>query len=109
MYPTLWGMLKESNWNTERYFRVATCILFDNTGEIYGIYTNGMQDVDIQLRDMELRSVMPIYQHLEDGDMVWPENLTGDLHCVVVPYTASTDEEAWNNSDMPKIWGEWDE
>ncbi len=99
MYPTLWGTVEENNQNTTPHWRCATVILFDNTGNIYGIYTMGMEFNDSPCKLIH-RNVMNVYQHLEEK-MVWPENLTGDLRCVVVPYYHETMVELHWNSDMP--------
>ena len=37
-YPSLFGVVKETNRNNDMFYRCATIILFDNTGSIYGLY-----------------------------------------------------------------------
>ena len=103
MYPSLVGALKETNENSETFFRCATIILFDNTGEIQGMYSFGTRKIDIKVIDLIYHTVFIAYQHL-DGDMVWPEELTGDLNCVIVPYYGTSQDDVYWDSDRPKIW-----
>ena len=42
-----------------------------------------------------------VYQHL-DGDMIWPEELEGDLSCVIIPYYATNESDIYWNSDKHK-------
>ena len=113
MYPTLWGTLTESNTNTEKFFRQGTLILFDNTGEVFGIYFEGVQLVDIKLLENKLGNVGLVYRQME-GNMVWPENLTGDLRGVFVPYYSTSNVDLLyltdyyrKNPDTPRPnpWG----
>ncbi len=102
MYPALYGAVKENNRNTTSFWRQGTGVLFDNAGKIYGIYTLGGIKVDMQVVDALHRSVMIVYQYKGD-EMVWPENLTGELHCVIVPYYATNVLDLWYNSDITKF------
>ena len=102
LYPTLLGGMWETNYNTAPFFRNATCVLFDNTGNVHGIYIFPGQYVDIQVVDMAHRSVMIVYQYMGE-EMVWPEQLKGNLSCVIVPYYATDNVSLFWISDIPKL------
>ena len=101
MYPSLWGRVKENNQNTEVFFRTATVILFNNTGEIRGLYPFEITRMETQKIDGMHHTAFVVYKHL-DGDMIWPEELEGDLSCVIIPYYATNESDIYWNSDKHK-------
>ena len=103
MYPSLVGQIKENNQNTEAFFRTATIILFNNTGEIRKIYPFETTRLEMQKIDAIHYTAFIAYQHTE-GEMVWPDELTGELTCVIIPYYATNRVDVYWDSDKPKIW-----
>ncbi len=101
-YPSLFGVVKETNRNNDMFYRCATIILFDNTGSIYGLYPFETTRVYTPYTDKIHHTAFLVYQHLE-GEMVCPENLTGDLRCVIIPYFADNNVDIFWNSDKHKL------
>lgn len=103
MYPSLVGQIKENNQNAEAFFRTATIILFNNTGEIRKIYPFETTRLEMQKIDAIHYTAFIAYQHTA-GEMVWPDELTGELTCVIIPYYATNRVDVYWDSDKPKIW-----
>ncbi len=112
MYPTLWASAIENNANSEPFFREATLILFDNTGEVYGLYYDCLRHVDIKLQDIFVGNVGGIpgklYVHTADTPIEWPERLIGDVSGIIVPYYATWSSDLYYMSDANRICPEQD-
>ena len=93
---------KYSNYNTEAFWSNMTFVLFNNKGELYGLYMHGMESRNGQCKDNEL-SMMFVPYTSKEKPFVWPEELTGDLRCVVIPYFGENPYELFYNSDALKF------
>ena len=100
LYPALVGNVVETNFNSTFFYRCATVILFDNTGKVYGMYSMGIESCNAQYIESPNRSAFCAYIHKGD-EMIWPEELTGDLRCIVVQYCGTDGDKVWHNSDLP--------
>ena len=113
MYPTLWASMIENNANSAKFFREATLILFDNTGEVYGLYYDCLRHVDIKLQDIFVGNVGGImgklYVHTANSPIEWPEELVGDdVSGIIVPYYATWSSDLYYLSDANRICPEQD-
>ena len=83
--PGLFGKIKESNYNTVSTWRGGTVIIWDNNGEIYMIETFGAQTTGGQYVDVLHRHAVTLCIY-ETEESPRPENLTGELKGMVIPY-----------------------
>ena len=93
---------KYTNYNTEEFAKCMTFLLFDNKGNLYGIYKHGMEYNSSQVKDRELTMMFVPYSSKEKP-FVWPEELTGDLRCVVITYYAENIYKLWHYADFLKF------
>ncbi len=93
---------KFSNYNTEQFASCMTFLLFDNKGNLYGIYKHGMEYHSAPVKDIELTMMFVPYSSKEQP-FVWPEELTGELRCVVISYYAKNIYDLWHYADFLKF------
>lgn len=95
-YPCLTLQMTHSYFGTEPVGVTQTCILFDNTGEIFHItetvtnYYDRMQDGGYQN--------MPFYV-TEEEDLVWPKELLGDRVTAIRIYSVAPTDHTF--PDIP--------
>ena len=100
--PIIWGGIQETNNNTVPFYRCATCVLFDNTGKIYGLYTRGIEKINGAGNGLH-KATMLVYEFTTE-EIIWPANLTGNLQCIIVPYYNTQVAKLWLESDLPKFF-----
>ena len=90
----------ETNTNTSPFLRVLTTILFDNEGNVYGIYPMGYENINHPSKD---NVVQPFIAYSASNDTYeWPEILKGDLRVVFIPYYGADTKDSmylYDNSD----------
>ena len=94
---------KDTNLNTTPFMRCFTFILFDNKNNVYGIYSHGIEDLEQPYEDHNKSWLFTAYS-TKDAELIWPEELTGELRCVCIPYFALTEVELYWNSDLNKFF-----
>ena len=93
---------KYSNSNTAKFWSNMTFILFDNKGEVFGLYKHGMEEKNTPVTDLELTMMFILYT-TKEKPFVWPEQLTGDLRCIVIPYFSDNPYDLFYQGDSLKF------
>ena len=97
------GTAVETNNNTTPFRRCLTVILFNNKGEVHCIASQGIEQISMPMQ-ANLGWLCTAYS-TTDKKLVWPETLTGDLKCVIIPYFSDDVLELWSViSDIPKFF-----
>lgn len=81
VYPAVIGDWRLSNSHSFGVFCSGCVVLFDNTGEIYGIYEFSHTLIKANQADRYINQ--KIYQ-IRDMNLVWPEKLKGEVSGIVI-------------------------
>ena len=93
---------KYSNNNTAKFWSNMTFVLFNNEGELFGLYMHGMEEKSTPVTDF-VKSMMFVPYTSKEKPFVWPEELTGDLRCIVIPYFSDNPYDLFYQSDALKF------
>ena len=93
---------KYSNSNTAQFWSNMTFVLFNNEGELFGLYMHGMEEKSTPVTDF-VKSMMFVPYTSKEKPFVWPEELTGDLRCIVIPYFSDNPYDLFYQSDALKF------